>query len=91
MTFYLKTRDVADFLGFQTTTAVVRLIESGALPCARKRITVSKGKERIVYRPTVEEVREYLSVYDKALVNDWDVSCVRNEWIVPGALEKIAS
>ena len=69
---YLKTRDVADFLGLKTTAAVVRLIEAGYLPCERRRKFYAKGQERVIYRPTVDEVRAYLDVYDPALVERWD-------------------
>lgn len=61
---YLSTRDVADFLGFRDTASVVRLIESGRLPCARRR----QCSRRVVYRPTWDEVRQYCEVYDRAMV-----------------------
>lgn len=66
MTCYLTTRDVANLLGLKTTTAVVALIDKGMLPCARKRV-LDGG--RIRYRPTVDELHDYLRTYDPTLVS----------------------
>lgn len=67
-TIYVSTRDVADFLGLKTTTAIVNLIDRGMLPCARKRV-LDGG--RLQYRPTVHEVDDYLRTYDPTLAPRW--------------------
>lgn len=61
---YLKTRDVADFLGYKETDSVIRLIASGRLPCERRRLYPT----RIVYRPTIDELRAYCEVYEPAML-----------------------
>lgn len=63
---YLTTRQVADFLCVNYRY-VQYLIRTGRLPCERRRF----GR-RTTYFPTTEELRDYLSVYEPAMLKKHD-------------------
>lgn len=65
---YLTTRQIADVLGLRDTYSVVRLIESGRLPCERRRPYDTRRGVRVQYRVTLDEFRAYLGIYDPAML-----------------------
>lgn len=79
---YLTTKDVAAILVYKHTDTVVRLIQSGKLPCDRR--VVKAGRVR--YLVSADELRQYLETYEPKSLPAFFQWCEPNRPIQPQAL-----